>query len=82
MQSTFQALAPLPATVPIFSEFLLMLCVVVTGCEVQLTFFQVGRSFHSFSGILVLGRSLAWWLAAVKMHLKLLRENSTPGGLL
>lgn len=53
-------------------QFLLDLCVVFTGHYIVFIFFKLVNSPFSFSEVLFVGRSFAWWLVSANMYLKLL----------
>ena len=83
MWSKLKAWAPLSAATLRFSSFLLFFCMlsIVNPCDSHRSLLASGSQslswlFSYFSDVLVIGRSFAWWLVAVIMHLKLLGEYS------
>ena len=94
LKQKIKALAPMLATIPKFSQFFLLLCVVfschnvfakslmiLTGQIFRFTLFKFNHSLYSFSDVAVLGRCFPWHLATANMHLKILREDNMSGRL-
>lgn len=83
LDKKLKALALLPVITLELSWFLLNLFIVFTGHDVRFTVFKLVILFVPFMMFfLFLGRSFAWWLAAVNMHLNHLREYSALERLL